>query len=156
MEKQNPASIGIYIDDKLHIAFIPTLYTKMGYSQDSGYFKLLEPPYTFTDIGELFIRVLNDMRYEPILDGQKNIIPAFKTITGEKGFPAFQRKRQMICATFLKEMKFEYWYRKAHGFGIDKDDKKIIVTLPFECDANEIGKAIDAIYFEVNQKHLTV
>ncbi len=55
MEKQNPADIGIYIDDKLHIAFIPSLYTEIGYAQSINYFKLLEPPYTFTDMGNLFI-----------------------------------------------------------------------------------------------------
>ncbi len=154
MEKQNPADIGIYIDDKLHIAFIPSLYTEIGYAQSINYFKLLEPPYTFTDMGNLFIQVLNDMRLEPVLSGKENIIPAFKIITGGKGFLSFQRKRQLICATFSERMELEYWYRKKRGFGIDKGDKEIKIYLPLESNADEIGKAIDTIYFEVNGKHL--
>lgn len=89
-----------------------------------------------------------------LLIGGENIVPAFKIISGGKGFLAFQRKRQMISVTFSERMKFEYWYRKKRGFGVDKDDTEISVYLPFECDTNEIGKAIDTIYFEVNRKHL--
>ena len=74
MEKQNPADIGIYIDDKLHIAFIPSLYTEIGYAQSINYFKLLEPPYTFTDMGNLFIQVLNDMRLEILSRVVKRIL----------------------------------------------------------------------------------
>lgn len=154
MRKQNPASIEIYIDDKQHITFIPTLHTKIGYAQSIHYFRPLEPPYTLADMGNLLIQVLNDMRLEPVLNGGENIVPAYKIIAGGKGFLAFQRKRQMISVTFSERMKFEYWYRKKRGFGVEKSDKEIIVYLPFECDANEIGKAIDTIYFEVNGKHL--
>ncbi len=94
------------------------------------------------------------MRLEPVLSGKENIIPAFKIITGGKGFLSFQRKRQLICATFSERMELEYWYRKKRGFGIDKGDKEIKVYLPLESNADEIGKAIDTIYFEVNGKHL--
>lgn len=154
MEKQNPALIEIYIDNQLNIAFIPALYTKIGYAQSINYFKLLKPPYTFADIGNLFIQVLNDMRLEPVLSGKENITPAFKIITGGKSYLSFQRKRQLISVTFSGKMEFEYWYRKKSGFGIDEGDKRIVVYLPFECNVNEIGKAIDTIYFEVNKKHL--
>lgn len=154
MKKRNPASIEIYIDDRLHIAFIPTLHTKIGYGQSTSYFKLLEPPYTLADMGDLLIQVLNDMRLEPVLNGGEEIVPAFKIITGGKGFLAFQRKRQLITVSFSEGMKFEYWWRKKRGFGLDKGDKEITVYLPFECGADEIGRAIDTIYFEANEKHL--
>lgn len=151
---ENPAVIGIYIDDKLHIAFIPYLYNEIGYGQSISYFKILKPPYTFADIGNLFIQVLNDMRLEPILSGREDITPAFKIITGGKGFLSFQRKRQAIYVEFSGRMKFQYAYRQKRGFGVDKGDKEISVCLPLECNADEIGKAIDTIYFEVNKKHL--
>jgi len=155
VEKLNPHSIDIFVDDKLNIAFIPTLHTKIGYGQSISYFKLLDSPYSFSDIGNVFIQVLNDMRLEPILNGGEEIEPAYKIITGGKGFLAFQRKRQLIKVSFSDKMKFEYWYRKKRGFGLDKGDKEILIELPLDSSASEIGKAVDDIYFEVNRYHLT-
>lgn len=154
MKNQNPNSIEIYIDDKLNIAFIPFLYTKIGYGQSTSYFKLLEPPYTFADIGNIFMQVFNDMRLEPVLNGGEDIVPAFKIIAGGKGFLAFQRKRQLINADFSDEMQFKYLYRQKRGFGLEKGDKEITISLPFGCEPDEIGQAIDTIYFEVNKKAL--
>lgn len=62
----------------------------------------------------------------------------------------------MISVNFDKDMKFEYWYRKSRGFGIDKGDKEIFVYLPYDSSECEIGNAIDNVYFEVNQKHIVV
>ena len=152
--KQNPQAIHIFLDKKMNILFIPMLHTKPGFGKSISYYKTLEPPYTSADMGKVFLQVLSDMKDEPILNGDEDILPAFKIVTGGKGFAAFQRNRQMVNVTFNNGMKFEYWYRKSRGFGIDKGDKEIVSYLPMECSAHEIGAAIDTIFFEVNQKHI--
>lgn len=154
MAKQNPQAIEIFLDKKMNILFIPMLHRKPGFGKETSYYKTLESPYTCADMGKVFLQVLSDMKSEPILNGDENILPAFKIVTGGKGYVAIERNRQMVSATFDKGIKFEYWYRKSRGFGIDKGDKEIVNYLPLESSEREIGAAIDAIFFEVNQKHI--
>ena len=154
MKKQNPKGIEIYVSQKRDILFIPVLHTKPGFGKSIGYFQSLDWPYGYADIGNIFFRVMDDMKYEPILDGTENITPAFKIITKGKGFLTFQKGRQMIYASFEEGIFLQYWYRKRQGFGIDAGDKIIQSRLPYQCTAEEIGQAIDDIYYSINQQHL--
>lgn len=152
----NPHSIGIFVSDTGTIDFIPTFNTKAGFGQETDYFHKIEPPYTFDKIGAMFIQVWNEAKRQPIIDStlKTNRIPAFKIISGGKGYLAFQRRRQMVCALFGKELLLQYWYKQKRGFGVNKGDKEITKKLPLNCSPFEIGKAIDEIYFEINQHHI--
>ncbi len=155
---KNPHSINIFINDNGTIDFIPSFYTKAGFGQETDYYREIKPPHTFETIGSEFILVWNESKKRPIIDEtvETNITPAYKIISGQKGYSSFQKERQMICATFCekKSIHFTYWYKQKRGYGLNKSDEDISMELPLHSSCSDIGKVIDEIYFKVNQRHI--
>lgn len=147
-------SMGIYIDRKKELIFVPEFRYEKGYSVSLDCFERLPFPYEAEEVGKTFLAVWETFRAHPVVSAEERerTTPYYKIVTKGKGFRAFSERRWMIDVTFItseNEVIFEYWYRKKGGaFGRDTTDRLINRIIKLSADNDTIGNAILDVFGE--------
>lgn len=147
-------SMGIYIDRKCELLFVPHFRHEAGYSVSLDHFERLPFSYEAEEVGKLFRAVWETFRNHPVVKAEEveGVTPYYKIVTKGKGFRAFSGSRWMIDVQFItseNEIIFEYWYRKKGGaFGRDTTDRHINRIIKLPADNKALGTAILDIFAE--------
>lgn len=148
------AAMGIYVDRKRELIFVPEFRYEKGYFVSLDCFERLPFPYEAEEVGKTFLAVWETFRNHSVVSVEEfeHATPYYKIVTKGKGFRAFSERHWMISVTFItseNEIIFEYWYRKKGGaFGRDITDRHINRITELSADKGTIGNAILDVFGE--------
>lgn len=146
--------MGIYIDRKRELIFVPKFKYEAGYHVSLDRFERLPFPYEAEEVGKTLLAVWEAYREHPVVSAEEkeHTTPYYKIITKGKGIRAFSERRWMICVTFItseNEIILEYWYRKKGGaFGRDTTDRNIGRIIKLSAGNETIGNAVLDVFGE--------
>lgn len=153
IEADNVA-MGIYIDRKKELIFVPKFKYEKGYRVSLDCFEQLPFPYEAEEVGKTFLAVWETYRDHPVVSVEEfeHTTQYYKIVTKGKGFRFFSERHWMISVQFItseNQVIFTYWYRKKGGaFGLDTTDRRIERIITLSADNETIGNTILDVFRE--------